>query len=143
VRPEATARSLAEQDNVEIRLYGVIYDIENEIKQAMVGLLEPTLREKYLGRAEVRETFRVPKVGIVAGCYVQDGIVNRNAELRLLRDNVVIYEGRFGSLKRFKDDASEVRSGYECGISIAGYNDVKIGDVIEAFEQEEIAPQLN
>lgn len=143
VRPEATARSLAEQDNVEIRLYGVIYDIENEIKQAMVGLLEPTFREKYLGRAEVRETFRVPKVGIVAGCYVQDGIINRNAELRLLRDNVVIYEGRFGSLKRFKDDASEVRSGYECGISIAGYNDVKIGDVIEAFEQEEIAPQLN
>jgi len=143
VRPEATARSLAEQDNVEIRLYGVIYDIENEIKQAMVGLLEPTFREKYLGRAEVRETFRVPKVGIVAGCYVQDGIINRNAELRLLRDNVVIYEGRFGSLKRFKDDASEVRSGYECGISIAGYNDVKIGDVIEAFEQEEIAPQLD
>jgi len=143
VRPEATARSLAEQENVEIRLYGVIYDVENEIKQAMIGLLEPTLREKYLGRAEVRETFRVPKVGIVAGCHVQDGIVSRNAELRLLRDNIVVYEGKFGSLKRFKDDVNEVRSGYECGISIEGFNDIKIGDVIEAFVQEEVAPQLN
>jgi translation initiation factor IF-2 len=143
VRPEASARALAEHENVEIRLYGVIYDIENEIKQAMVGLLEPTIQEKYLGRAEVRETFRVPKVGIVAGCHVQDGIVSRNAELRLLRDNVVVYEGRFGSLKRFKDDVNEVRTGYECGIGIEGYNDVKIGDVIEAFVQEEVAPQLN
>jgi translation initiation factor IF-2 len=109
----------------------------------MVGLLEPTLQEKYLGRAEVRETFRVPKVGIVAGCHVQDGTIQRNAELRLLRDNVVVFEGKFGSLKRFKDDVNEVRTGYECGIGIEGYNDVKIGDVIEVFIQEEIAPQLN
>ena len=109
----------------------------------MVGLLEPDLREKYLGRAEVRETFRVPKVGVVAGSYVQDGLISRKAEARLLRDNVVVFEGKLGSLRRFKDDVNEVRSGYECGISIADYNDVKIGDVIEVFVNEEVAPQLH
>ncbi len=143
VRPEANARTAAENEGIEIRLYRVIYDLIADIEQAMVGLLEPDVREKYLGRAEVRETFRVPKVGVVAGSYVQDGFISRSAEARLLRDNIVVFEGRLGSLRRFKDDVSEVRSGYECGISIADFNDVKIGDVIEAFVREEVAPQLN
>jgi translation initiation factor IF-2 len=143
VRPESSARTVAENEGVEVRLYRVIYDLAEDIEQAMVGLLEPDLREKYLGRAEVRETFRVPKVGVIAGSYVQDGLISRNAEARLLRDNVVVYEGKLGSLRRFKDDVNEVRSGYECGISIADFNDVKIGDVIEAFVKEEVAPQLN
>jgi translation initiation factor IF-2 len=143
VRPEATAKSVAEQEDVELRLYSVIYEVADEIEKAMLGLLEPTIQEKYMGRAEVRETFRIPKVGTVAGSYVQDGLINRNSELRLLRDNVVVYEGKLGSLRRFKEDVSEVKSGYECGISITNFNDVKIGDVIEAFIKEEIAPQLN
>lgn len=142
VRPESNARSVAEQEDVEIRTYSVIYHLKEDIEQAMLGLLQPTIREKYMGRAEVRDTFRITKVGTVAGCYVQDGVITRNSELRLLRDNVVVYEGKLSSLKRFKDDAGEVKSGYECGISIANYNDVKVGDVIEAFVREEIAPQL-
>jgi translation initiation factor IF-2 len=143
VRPEPAAKGLAEKEGVEIRLYTVIYDVADEIQQAMLGLLEPTIKEVYMGRAEVRETFRVPKVGTIAGSYVQEGSISRSSELRLLRDNVVIYEGRLGSLKRFKDDVAEVKSGYECGISIQNFNDIKIGDVIEAFVKEEVAPQLN
>ena len=142
VRPEPSAKSAAEHEDVEIRHYSVIYDVSREIEQAMLGLLEPTIAERYQGRAEVRETFRVPKVGTVAGSYVQDGQIGRNSLVRLLRDNVVIYEGRLASLKRFKDDVGEVRSGYECGISIANFNDIKVGDVIEAFVREEVAPQL-
>ncbi len=143
VRPEPSAKSVAEHEGVEIRLYRVIYDIADEIQQAMLGLLEPTIKEVNVGRAEVRETFRVPKVGVVAGSYVQDGLISRSSELRLLRDNVVVYVGRLGSLRRFKEDVSEVKSGYECGISIQNFNDIKIGDVIEAFVKEEVAPQLN
>lgn len=143
VRPEPSAKSVAEHEGVEIRLYTVIYDIAEEIQQAMLGLLEPTIKEVYMGRAEVRETFKVPKVGTVAGSYVQEGLISRSSELRLLRDNVVVYVGRLGSLRRFKEDVSEVKSGYECGISIQNFNDVKIGDVIEAFVREEVAPQLN
>jgi translation initiation factor IF-2 len=143
VRPEPSAKSVAEHEGVEIRLYTVIYDIADEIQQAMLGLLEPTIKEVYMGRAEVRETFRVPKVGTVAGSYVQEGSISRSSELRLLRDNVVVYVGKLGSLRRFKEDVSEVKSGYECGISIQNFNDVKIGDVIEAFVKEEVAPQLN
>jgi translation initiation factor IF-2 len=143
VRPEPSAKAAAEHEDVEIRHYGVIYDVSREIEQAMLGLLEPTIAERYQGRAEVRETFRVPKVGTVAGSYVQDGQITRGSSIRLLRDNVVIYEGRLGSLKRFKDDVGEVRSGYECGISIANFNDIKVGDVIEAFVREEVAPQLS
>ncbi len=143
VRPEPSAKSAAEHEDVEIRHYSVIYDVAREIEQAMLGLLEPTIAERYQGRAEVRETFRVPKVGTVAGSYVQDGQITRNSIVRLLRDNVVIYEGKLGSLKRFKDDVGEVRSGYECGISIANFNDIKVGDVIEAFVREEVAPQLS
>jgi translation initiation factor IF-2 len=142
VRPEPSARAAAEQGDVEIRLYSVIYQLQEDVEKAMLGLLQPTIREKYLGRAQVRETFRISKVGTVAGCYVQDGVITRNSEVRLLRDNVVVYQGRVSSLKRFKDDVGEVKTGYECGISITNFNDVKVGDVIEAFVREEVAPQL-
>jgi len=142
VRPDVSARAAAEKENVEIRLYSVIYEVAEQVRQAMQGLLAPTTTERVLGRAEVRETFRVPRVGTVAGCYVTEGMLTRNSLVRLLRDNVVVYEGRVGSLKRFKDDVSEVRSGYECGLSIANFNDIKVGDVIEAFAREEVAAQL-
>jgi translation initiation factor IF-2 len=142
VRPERKAQELAEQEQVDIRLHSIIYELQDEIKKAMLGLLEPTIKETYLGRAEVRDTFRVPKVGTIAGCAVMDGVIKRDADVRLLRDNVVVYKGRVGSLRRFKDDVSEVRNGMECGIGIAGYGDIKVGDVIEAFATEKIAPEL-
>ncbi len=142
VRPERKAQELAEQEQVEIRLHSIIYELQDEIKKAMVGLLEPTIKETYLGRAEVRDTFRVPKVGTIAGCTVLDGIIKRDADVRLLRDNVPIFKGRVGSLRRFKDDVSEVRNGMECGIGIAGYGDIKVGDVIEAFSTEKVAAEL-
>ena len=142
VRPEVKAQNMAEKEGVDIRLYNIIYDAVEDVKKAMEGLLEPTLREKYLGRAEIRETFSVPKVGMVAGCYVQDGKMLRNAQVRLLRDNVVIYQGKMSSLRRFKDDVKEVASGYECGIGLENYNDLKIGDIIEAFEIEKVAATL-
>jgi len=139
VRPDRSAQELAEKEKVDLRLHSVIYDITNEIRNAMVGLLEPESKEVYLGRAEVRQLFKVPKVGVVAGCSVIDGKIARNADVRLLRDNVVIFTGRILSLKRFKDDASEVAKGYECGIGLANFNDVKTGDVIEAFRIEKVA----
>lgn len=139
VRPERSAQELAEKEKVDIRLHSVIYDITNEIKNAMLGLLDPEAKEIYLGRADVRQVFKVPKIGAVAGCYVSDGKITRSAEVRLLRDNVVVYTGKVASLRRFKDDASEVKSGYECGIGLANYNDVKVGDVIEAFRVEKVA----
>jgi translation initiation factor IF-2 len=142
VRPERKASDAAERDKVEIRLYTVIYDAMQDMKKAMEGLLEPTIREVRLGAAEVRDTFKISKVGTIAGCYVTDGRVNRNAQVRLLRDNVVIHTGKVSSLKRFKDDASEVKSGLECGIGIAGYNDVKPGDVIEFFTTEKVKETL-
>ncbi|MBI4456334.1 MAG: translation initiation factor IF-2 [Acidobacteria bacterium] len=142
VRPEKSAAELAEQEGVDIRLHTVIYNVANEIRNAMLGLLETTLKEKHLGRVEVRETFRVPKVGIVAGGYVLDGTVLRNAEARLLRDNVVVYEGKIRSLRRFKEDVGEVKTGYECGFSLENFNDVKIGDVVEVFTQEKVEPKL-
>jgi translation initiation factor IF-2 len=108
----------------------------------MTGLLEPTIKENYQGRAEVRDTFRIPKVGTIAGCYVLDGLIKREHEVRLLRDNVVVFKGKIASLKRFKDDASEVRNGMECGISIANYGDIKVGDVIEAFVTEKVAAEV-
>jgi translation initiation factor IF-2 len=139
VRPDRTAASLAKEEKVELRMYTVIYDLLDDIKQAMVGLLEPTLKEVVLGQAEVRQLFKVPKIGVIAGCYVTDGKIARNGEVRLLRDNVVIHTGKIGSLRRFKDDASEVKQGFECGIGIARYNDLKDGDVIECFVVEKIA----
>ncbi|HSA94238.1 MAG TPA: translation initiation factor IF-2 [Terriglobales bacterium] len=141
VRPERKAQELAEQENVDLRLHSIIYELHDEIKKAMAGLLEPTIKETYLGRAEVRETFRIPKVGTVAGCYVQDGIIKRDAEVRLLRDNVVVFKGKVGSLRRFKEDASEVRHGLECGMSIANYSDIKKGDVIECFVTQKVAAE--
>jgi translation initiation factor IF-2 len=142
VRPEVKAQGLAEKEGVDIRLYSIIYNAVEDVKKAMEGLLEPTLREKYLGRAEIREVFSVPKIGAVAGSYVQDGKVVRNAQVRLLRDNVVIYEGKMSSLRRFKDDVKEVATGYECGIGLENYNDLKVGDIIEAFEIEKVAATL-
>ncbi len=143
VRPEQNAQATAEKEDVDVRLYTVIYEIAEEIEKAMVGLLEPTLKEIALGRAEVRDTFKVPKFGIIAGCYVLEGKVVRNARARLLRDNVVVYEGKIDSLRRFKEDVNEVKSGYECGISISNFNDLKPSDVIEAFTTKEVAPQLS
>ncbi|MFH1572461.1 MAG: translation initiation factor IF-2 [Acidobacteriota bacterium] len=140
VRPERKAEELADSEGVEIRNYTVIYDVANDIKNAMIGMLDHTLKEKYIGRAEVRDTFRVPKFGFVAGSYIVDGIIRRNSEIRLLRDNVVIHEGKIGSLRRFKDDVSEVKSGYECGIGLESFSDVKIGDIIEAYVIEKIQP---
>jgi translation initiation factor IF-2 len=142
VRPERKAADTADRDKVEVRLYTVIYDAVDEMKKALEGLLEPTIREVRLGSAEVREAFRISKVGTIAGCFVVDGKVNRNAQVRLLRDNVVIHTGKVSSLKRFKDDASEVKSGLECGIGIANYNDIKPGDVIEFFTTEKVKETL-
>ena len=140
IRPERSAEELAAKEKIDIRLHTVIYNITDELKKAMEGLLEPTFTEVTLGRAEVRDTFKVPKIGVVAGCYVSDGKVLRNADVRLLRDNVVVFEGKIGSLRRFKDDAGEVKEGFECGIGLAGYNDIKVGDVIEAFTMEKVQP---
>jgi len=142
VRPERKAQELAEQEEVDIRLHSIIYELQDEIKRAMSGLLEPTFKETHQGRAEVLETFRIPKVGTVAGCRVIEGLIKRDAEVRLLRDNVVVFKGKIGSLRRFKDDAKEVTHGMECGISIANYGDIKIGDVIEAFTTQKIAAEV-
>jgi translation initiation factor IF-2 len=142
VRPERKAQELAEMEKVDIRLHSIIYELQDEIKKAMAGLLEPVIKENYQGRAEIRETFRVPKVGVVAGCYVLDGHIKRDNEVRVVRDGVQVYKGKIGSLRRFKDDASEVRNGMECGINIANFNDVKKGDVIEAFVTERVAAEI-
>ena len=141
VRPERKAADLAVHEGVDIRLHTIIYNITNEIKSAMVGMLDQQFKETYQGTASVRDTFKVPKFGIVAGCSVTDGKVSRNAQVRLLRDNVVVYEGKVASLKRFKDDASEVRSGFECGIGLENFNDIKVGDVIESYTMEKVAPE--
>ena len=138
VRPQKTVEDLAEKENIDVRLHTVIYNVTDEIKKALAGLLEPTFKETTVGRAEVRNTFKVPKIGTIAGCYVTEGKVVRSGDVRLLRDSIIIYEGKVGSLKRFKDDATEVKQGFECGIGIAGYNDVKIGDVIEVFSVEKV-----
>ncbi len=141
VRPERKAQELADQEKVDIRLHSIIYELQDEIKRAMTGLLEPTIKETYQGRAQVKETFRIPKVGTIAGCTVTDGLIKRDSEVRLLRDNVVVFKGKVGSLRRFKDDASQVTNGMECGISIANYSDIKVGDVIEAFVTEKVAAE--
>jgi len=141
VRPERKAAELAAREKVDIRLHTIIYNVVDEIKRAMTGMLEPIIKETRLGSAEIRNTFRVPKVGTIAGCYVTDGKITRNAQLRLLRDNVVIYEGKIASLKRFKDDVGEVTRGYECGIGIQNFNDLKVGDIIEAFITERIVEE--
>ena len=139
VRPDRATAELARREEVEIRLYNVIYEVVNDLTQAMIGRLDPTTKETVLGQAEARQLFRVPKIGVIAGCMVTDGTVKRTAEVRLIRDNVVIYTGKVGSLRRFKDDASEVKSGFECGIGIANFNDLKEGDVFEFFVVEKVA----
>ena len=142
VRPSAGARELAEKEGVDIRTYKVIYDAIDDIKAALSGLLKPEERERILGDAEVRQTFRVPKLGVVAGSYIRSGVIRRNAKARLVRDGVIVYDGRVGSLRRFKDDVAEVREGFECGIGLENYQDMKEGDVIEAYEVEEVARTL-
>jgi translation initiation factor IF-2 len=142
VRPERNAQAIAEQESVDVRLHTIIYNLTDEIKRAMTGLLEPVFREIYKGKAEVRDTFRISKVGMVAGCFVQDGQLTRDSEIRLLRDNFVVHTGKIGSLRRFKDDVSEVRSGMECGITLENFGDVKPGDVIEAYVTERVAPEV-
>jgi translation initiation factor IF-2 len=142
VRPEPKAAALAEREGVDIRLYTIIYEALNDVRDALEGLLEPTLQEKILGRAEVRQTFVVSGIGQVAGCAVTDGKITRGARARLLRDHVVVHDGRIGSLKRFKEDVREVATGYECGLSLEGYQDVKTGDVVEAYEVEQVARRL-
>lgn len=142
VRPEVKARKYGEEENIDIRLYRVIYEAIEDVKKAMVGLLDPEYREKYLGRAEVRATFKVPNIGTIGGSYVIDGKLQRNADMRVLRDSVIIYEGKLASLRRFKDDVKEVVEGYECGIGVKDFNDLKEGDIIEAFVMEEIAREL-
>jgi translation initiation factor IF-2 len=138
VRPSAAVTSIAERDSIQIRSYRVIYDIIDDVENAMKGMLDPEFREVVLGAVEIRTTFKVPGVGIIGGAYVTNGKVVRNAEVRLVRDGIVIHEGKISSLKRFKDDAREVNQGYECGIGIENYNDIKEGDIIECFQMEEI-----
>jgi translation initiation factor IF-2 len=133
VRPERKAADLAQQEGVDIRAHSIIYEVSDEIKKAMEGLLEPVFQETYLGRAEVRNTFRIKGAGTIAGCYVTDGVLKRDAQVRVVRDGAVVYTSRLSSLKRFKDDASEVRTGFECGVGVANFNDVKLGDILEAF----------
>lgn len=143
VRGEPRAMQVAESTNIEIRFYRIIYELVDDVKKAMSGLLAPVKEEVSLGRVEVRQTFMVPKIGMVAGCYVQTGTVERGAHVRLLRDNIVVYEGKIGTLRRFKDDVKEVQTGYECGMGIAGYNDIKVGDVVEVFKLKEVAQSLD
>jgi translation initiation factor IF-2 len=142
VRPERKAAELANQENVEIRLHSIIYELQDEIRLAMMGLLEPAFKENYVGRAEVLNIFRIPKVGTIAGCRVQDGVIRRDAEVRVMRDGTQIFKGKIASLRRFKDDAREVTNGMECGIGIANYSDLKEGDLIEAFSTERLAADL-
>ncbi|SHE66906.1 bacterial translation initiation factor 2 (bIF-2) [Desulfacinum infernum DSM 9756] len=142
VRADAKAQELAEQEQVDIRYYDVIYQILNDIKDAMVGLLEPEYEEQIIGRAEVRQTFHISRIGTVAGCYVTDGKMERNAKVRLIRDGVVVWDGKLASLKRFKDDAREVKAGFECGLTIENFNDIKVGDQIEAYQMVEVKPTL-
>jgi len=138
VRPDRKASDLAQREGVEIRPHSVIYEVSDEIKKAMTGLLEPVFKETHLGRAEVRDTFRVKGVGMIAGCYVVDGILKRDAEVRVLREGVVTYTGRISSLRRFKDDVNEVRSGFECGASVSNFNDIKVGDTLECFHMQKL-----
>ena len=142
VRPSMAARKMAEKEDIDIRLYSIIYDAIEELKAAMEGMLSPEVKEKIIATLEVRETFKITKVGTVAGCMVKEGKIKRNSKIRLIRDGIVIYTGLLGSLKRFKEDVKEVASGYECGLNIANYNDIKVGDIIEAYEEVEIARTL-
>jgi translation initiation factor IF-2 len=143
IRPEPKASALADREGVDVRLYNIIYDAIADIKAAMEGLLEPTLKERALGRAEVRQIFSIPKIGVIAGCYVLDGTITRaSSGARVIRDHVTVYEGKLGSLRRFKDDVREVQQGYECGIGIENFSDLKTGDVIEVYILDKVAAKL-
>jgi translation initiation factor IF-2 len=142
VRPSTKVQALANEENVDMRFYNIIYNVIKDIKNAIIGMMESTYEEQILGRAEVREVFHVPKIGTIAGCYVMDGKIERDQLVRLIRDGIVSYEGKISSLKRFKEDAKEVQSGYECGIGIANFNDIKLGDIIECYYLEEIKPEI-
>jgi translation initiation factor IF-2 len=142
VRPSVAARRAAERDGVEIRLYSVIYQAIEEVKDAMAGMLAPEIKEEIVGAAEVLQTYKISKVGTIAGAIVREGKIKRSCKVRLIRDGIVRYTGELGSLKRFKDDVKEVLSGYDCGLNIAGYNDIHEGDIIEAFEEVEVKKEL-
>jgi translation initiation factor IF-2 len=143
VRPNAKVQEMANEENVDIRYHNIIYNVIKEIKDAIVGLMKSTFEERIIGRAEVRQIFHVPKVGTIAGCYVTDGKIERGKPTRLLRDGIVTYDGKNNSLRRYKDDVKEVQSGYECGIGLENYNDIKVGDVIEGYYMEEIRPEVD
>jgi translation initiation factor IF-2 len=142
VRADSTARKVLEAEDVDLRYYSVIYDLIDEVKAAMSGMLAPEFKQEIIGLAEVRDVFRSPKLGAIAGCMVVEGVVKRSNPIRVLRDNVVIYEGELESLRRFKDDVADVRNGMECGIGVKNYNDVKVGDQIEVFETVEVKREL-
>jgi translation initiation factor IF-2 len=143
VRPSVNARKLAEKEQIDIRLYSVIYNAIEELEKAMEGMLSPDIEEKVVCNIEIRETFKISKIGTIAGCYVLDGKINRNTKIRLIRDGIVVYSGELATLKRFKDDVKEVSAGYECGLSINNFNDIKVGDIVEGFEEVEVKKTLN
>ncbi len=142
VRPSASARKLADTEQIDIRLYSIIYNAINEIKAAMEGMLAPEFEEKTVCNIEIRDVFNITKVGTIAGCYVLDGKVTRNTKIRIVRDGIVVHTGELGSLKRFKDDVKEVNKGFECGLNIANFNDIKVGDIIEGYEMVEVKAKL-
>ena len=143
VRPSGAARREAEKDGVEIRLYSVIYKAIEEVRDAMEGMLSPEIKEEITGTAEVLQTYHISKIGTIAGCMVREGRIKRGSKVRLIRDGIVVYTGDLASLKRFKDDVKDVVAGYECGLSIAGYNDVRVGDMVEGFEEIEVKKTLS
>jgi translation initiation factor IF-2 len=143
VRPDTNARAAAEREGVDVKLYRIIYEAVNDVRAALTGLLRPTEREVILGDAEVRETFKVPRIGVIAGSYVRSGVINRQGRVRVVRQGVEVYDGTIASLRRFKDDVREVREGFECGIGIENFNDIKVGDVIECYRTEEVARTLD
>ena len=142
VRPAGNARQVADKEEIDIRTYSIIYDAINDLKDAMEGMLSPELKEEITGTAEIRETFKISKVGTIAGCMVTSGKIYRNAGIRLIRDGVVVYTGELASLKRFKDDVKEVAKGYDCGLQVKNYNDIKEGDVVESFREVEVKKKL-
>jgi translation initiation factor IF-2 len=136
------AKSIAEKEEIDIRMYSIIYDAINDLKDAMEGMLSPEMKEEITGTAEIRETFKISKIGTIAGCMVTTGKLFRNSNIRLIRDSVVIYTGEFSSLKRFKDDVKEVAKGYDCGLQVKNYNDIEVGDVIEGFQEVAVKKKL-
>jgi len=142
VRPDTKARAAADREGVDVKLYRIIYEAVADVRAALEGLLRPEQKEVVVGEAEVRETFKVPKIGVIAGCFVRSGVINRQGRVRVVRDGVEVYEGTIGSLRRFKDDVKEVKEGYECGIGIENFNDLKVGDVFELYRTEEVARTL-